>query len=411
MTGQEPVSGLLEQDPDVSKSVFEKMRLRTTTPFSFKVCLYGFHAKDLVGTDFNGMADPYFRMQFDEDYKHWTSSTIKNTINPVWKDKMEFVYTTHYAVALSLKQMSFKVFDKDVFSDDYIGSCSISLDMLAAGNKHFELTLQDKEGNPAGSFAFKAIFLHESELKAVFEEEYFRVIPPHIHDPMPRKVSISASLIYGDGIPTVPLSQYIGDLPEEWDEHGVVTVEDPLLVIPPVKAYMTNPEAVHTNVLIEIWGKDGYCGVHDRLATFLVPLVGSDCLKGKYVEGDIPSQQTFKRWVEGESEVRDGPFEGYKFSFGARLEVFGVPLCPNGVIHSSLAFHVEDDAAVHIRIGKTGKMEVKFGKKDERKAFKKMVDLSHAIMNAKKAAIKIAPPTEESSTESELQVKRADLIA
>eukprot|EP01098_Paradermamoeba_levis_P010118 TRINITY_DN4234_c2_g1_i1.p1 TRINITY_DN4234_c2_g1~~TRINITY_DN4234_c2_g1_i1.p1 ORF type:complete len:168 (-),score=56.70 TRINITY_DN4234_c2_g1_i1:4-507(-) len=101
---------------------------------------------DLISCDSNGLSDPYIILKLNGEQTKKTK-VKPETLNPVWDDVISF-----YAFTLDL--LEFKVMDKDrVGSDDFMGTCSLDLKGLTAGQK-ISVT-QDLAGVKKGKISFE----------------------------------------------------------------------------------------------------------------------------------------------------------------------------------------------------------------------------------------------------------------
>ncbi|GKT34760.1 hypothetical protein ADUPG1_008053 [Aduncisulcus paluster] len=391
-----------------AKDTKHKFRVRSQVAVSFKVVFEKFYAKNLPAMD-RGSSDPFFRMAFDHDFKHWTSPTIERNLNPKWEDRLEFVYSTHYAKVLSLKKVSFKFYDRDVGADDFMGAAEINMELLAGGHKYYVLQLKDNEGNARGEFGFKCSFQHQSEIQAMFFDECITLTPPRMGEDFdfPRSLLFKINLLYGKSIETTVREVKVDELPEERMEHGAILIKEPDFVLPAISCFLVNHQLGDAKIILEVWGKLGCCGSLERLAYFPIPLIGREFVRGSRVVGDEPTQQQFMRNVQGEFCVRDGKADGLKITFGGRLEVHNAPLSPRGVVMASLALQMRERGEAELRTNEKGKMELVFAQKDERKAIKKVLHLHKAVSALSGMLLKIekkkdgVKQDDDSSTSSE----------
>lgn len=85
------------------------------------ICLK--EGRNLVIRDRCGTSDPYVKVKLDGKMVYKSKVVLKN-LNPVWNESFTFPIR-------SLEQTVFiKVFDRDLTSDDFMGSCSVGLDKL-----------------------------------------------------------------------------------------------------------------------------------------------------------------------------------------------------------------------------------------------------------------------------------------
>ncbi|XP_056317043.1 multiple C2 and transmembrane domain-containing protein 2 isoform X2 [Danio aesculapii] len=101
------------------------------------ICLK--EGRGLVVRDRCGTSDPYVKFKLDGKMLYKSKVVFKN-LNPVWNESFTFPIR-------SLEQIVFiKVFDRDLTSDDFMGSCSVGLDKLEL-DKTTEMVLQLDDPN------------------------------------------------------------------------------------------------------------------------------------------------------------------------------------------------------------------------------------------------------------------------
>mmetsp|Transcript_5907 Transcript_5907/g.13458 ORF Transcript_5907/g.13458 Transcript_5907/m.13458 type:complete len:132 (-) Transcript_5907:113-508(-) len=89
-------------------------------------------ATNLKNKDTAGQSDPYIKfameqdnMVRDKDYGEMKSTTKNNELNPVYGE------TFHFNIpSLDNMELSVKVMDEDIISDDKMGKCKIKLEKL-----------------------------------------------------------------------------------------------------------------------------------------------------------------------------------------------------------------------------------------------------------------------------------------
>ena len=89
-------------------------------------------ATNLKNEDTLGVSDPYVKFSLeqdntfrDKDYGDQKSTTKEKDLNPVWGETFHFNIPT-----LKNMELTCKVMDKDLTSDDKMGKCKIELETL-----------------------------------------------------------------------------------------------------------------------------------------------------------------------------------------------------------------------------------------------------------------------------------------
>lgn len=68
----------------------------------------------------NGLSDPYVKVYENSKKLLHTTAVQEDTLSPVWE---EIFTTTSYCG----NTLTFKIYDKDLVTDDYLGECQIDL--------------------------------------------------------------------------------------------------------------------------------------------------------------------------------------------------------------------------------------------------------------------------------------------
>eukprot|EP01066_Platyproteum_vivax_P014348 Platyproteum_vivax@DN6427_c0_g1_i2.p1 len=121
--------------------------------YQFEVSLTGFYASNLTPKDRNGFSDPYLKLDFD-NFKQFKTDFERRNLNPTWGFQRRFIYRTKYLERLNKKFFTIKCFDHDAIGKNFIGESRMDLLTLATGPTHYQLSLKDEAGHPAGNICF-----------------------------------------------------------------------------------------------------------------------------------------------------------------------------------------------------------------------------------------------------------------
>ncbi|XP_014503012.1 elicitor-responsive protein 1-like [Vigna radiata var. radiata] len=97
-------------------------------------------AKGLRNTDIFGKMDPYVLIQYNGQEKRSKVADGQGK-NPVWNER--FIFKVEYPGSNDQHKLIFKIMDKDLFKDDFVGEAIIHVgDLLAQGVENGGAKLQ-----------------------------------------------------------------------------------------------------------------------------------------------------------------------------------------------------------------------------------------------------------------------------
>lgn len=106
-----------------------------------KLTIFLDKATNLKNEDTAGQSDPYIKFELeqnntfkDKDYGDMKSTTKKNELNPVYGETFHFNIPT-----IDNMELTVKVMDKDILSDDKMGKCKLKLEKMGLSSTPTEV--------------------------------------------------------------------------------------------------------------------------------------------------------------------------------------------------------------------------------------------------------------------------------
>lgn len=124
-------------------------------------------ARNVQPADANGMSDPYCKIKVEQnnDVKRFKTSVKNKSLNPVWNEDFTFTLKSFAG------KLVIKLYDKDVFRDDFLGRVTIPLESLQNKVTQAWFDMYDMAGEKRVKGSIMVIIVKDDDQTALFKKD------------------------------------------------------------------------------------------------------------------------------------------------------------------------------------------------------------------------------------------------